>query len=1033
MRTFSLVEGTSDKFWNIDVDGSAVTVNYGRTGTNGQTKTTQYDTAEKARTEADKLIASKVKKGYTEGSGGGAIAPVTPTVKKAAPAPAGASTKAAAPAAAPATPAAEPEPEPEPEWAGADHLEIRLTPVDRALLAGEAMDPTPLEADALAMAADPAARRAWLGAHTHPLSDYSYDVSFDADPFEGVPTADVASWWIAFGQGQEKTWASSFYDMERFGAMRERMTFANRDADSVTTAVPARGYNLPADTIVAALSALSGPAATLKTLAAAHSHADADRDLTLPALRVLIAPQLAPAERVMPRRPDQVGHMTPVPEAYTQAVHDLAEAVLFGSPDDVRHALATVFATGSPHAALVLAAVTVLPEEAERAEWLARVALKPSTALVHRLVVFGGPAAVDTVAAWMVGDAVDKTKAVGLFKALMGTIGGPGAVPIVIRAAANPRLSGAAVAWLIAHPRELVASTAPVPAGQRDLLRTVVRELSVTRAEVMTGPVANPFVADVLADLAEEAAMPTLAASAAPDWFTAALERDDATPLHEGTLKLPTKVPAWVDALPPLVVDGMRLDDELTGTVLGCAVRGVNDPDLAPRPLVAAVRERMRGKDRDAFALPLMSAFLTNGGKPADRVWFMAAGYLGADGFVHALTPLVREWPGQSQHARAVLGLDVLAATGTDAALQAISGIANKSKFKGVQAAAQESLAKLAALRGLTVDQLEDRVVPDADLDERGTRTLSYGPRSFRVSLSPQGKAVIRDLDEDGRPVGKPRTTLPAPNSKDDAELAAAAKADFALLRKQLTEVAKIQTARLEKAIVTGRTWAGDEHAELVARHPVLNALIRPLVWQVFAADGAPEALVRVTEEQDYVTVDEETYELPDGAVLALAHPLALPDEVKDAWRAHLVDHDLIAPLEQLDRATFELPAGATGTRLQPPAGTVNPGTLVSTLERMGWRRGAPADAGVVSLLWLPFETQDRAAVLDISDGLWTGMIHESGDQKLEGLHLCTVGQAESLWYVDDRDTEWLPWQDADPLLISEVLRSMAALAEKMA
>ena len=166
--------------------------------------------------------------------------------------------------------------------------------------------------------------------------------------------------------------------------------------------------------------------------------------------------------------------------------------------------------------------------------------------------------------------------------------------------------------------------------------------------------------------------------------------------------------------------------------------------------------------------------------------------------------------------------------------------------------------------------------------------------------------------------------------------------------------------------------------------------------------------------------------------MLALAHPLALAEEVKDAWRAHLVDFDLIAPLEQLERATFALPAGTTGTLLQPPAGTVNPGTLVSTLERMGWRRGIPADAGVVSLMWLGFETLGLAAVLDFRDGLWTGMIHESGDQTLEGLHLCTIDQAEDLYYVTDRDAAWLPWESADPLLVSEVLRSMSALAEKM-
>ena len=36
-------------------------------------------------------------------------------------------------------------------------------------------------------------------------------------------------------------------------------------------------------------------------------------------------------------------------------------------------------------------------------------------------------------------------------------------------------------------------------------------------------------------------------------------------------------------------------------------------------------------------------------------------------------------------------------------------------------------------------------------------------------------------------------------------------------------------------------------------------------------------------------------------------------------------------------------------------------------------------------------------------------------------------------WYVDDRGTTWLPWEQADPVLVSEVRRSLSTLEEKMA
>lgn len=88
----------------------------------------------------------------------------------------------------------------------------------------------------------------------------------------------------------------------------------------------------------------------------------------------------------------------------------------------------------APDPALVLAAVTVLPEEKERADWLRQVPFDGSPGLVHRWIVFGGPDGVHAVAAKAISDGVDKdARATALFQALLGTIGGPAAVLIVIR------------------------------------------------------------------------------------------------------------------------------------------------------------------------------------------------------------------------------------------------------------------------------------------------------------------------------------------------------------------------------------------------------------------------------------------------------------------------------------------------------------------------------------------------------------------------------------------------------------------------
>jgi hypothetical protein len=65
-----------------------------------------------------------------------------------------------------------------------------------------------------------------------------------------------------------------------------------------------------------------------------------------------------------------------------------------------------------------------------------------------------------------------------------------------------------------------------------------------------------------------------------------------------------------------------------------------------------------------------------------------------------------------------VTGLDVLAAIGSDVALMHLNGIAQKVKFKGLQEKARAKIDQLAQARGLSAEELADRLVPDLGLDE---------------------------------------------------------------------------------------------------------------------------------------------------------------------------------------------------------------------------------------------------------------------------------------------------------------------------
>ena len=66
VRHFEFEEGTSNKFWEVSVNGCEMTVRYGRIGTDGRTNVKKFADAAAARREADKLIAEKTGKGYVE-------------------------------------------------------------------------------------------------------------------------------------------------------------------------------------------------------------------------------------------------------------------------------------------------------------------------------------------------------------------------------------------------------------------------------------------------------------------------------------------------------------------------------------------------------------------------------------------------------------------------------------------------------------------------------------------------------------------------------------------------------------------------------------------------------------------------------------------------------------------------------------------------------------------------------------------------------------------------------------------------------
>lgn len=60
------IDGNSDKFWQIEASGLQFTVTYGKNGTSGVSQTKTFATDDECLKNAEKLLAEKIKKGYSE-------------------------------------------------------------------------------------------------------------------------------------------------------------------------------------------------------------------------------------------------------------------------------------------------------------------------------------------------------------------------------------------------------------------------------------------------------------------------------------------------------------------------------------------------------------------------------------------------------------------------------------------------------------------------------------------------------------------------------------------------------------------------------------------------------------------------------------------------------------------------------------------------------------------------------------------------------------------------------------------------------
>jgi hypothetical protein len=274
---------------------------------------------------------------------------------------------------------------------------------------------------------------------------------------------------------------------------------------------------------------------------------------------------------------------------------------------------------------------------------------------------------------------------------------------------------------------------------------------------------------------------------------------------------------------------------------------------------------------------------------------------------------------------RAQQALEALGAIRDDRALLHIHAVAAHSRGK-LKKRATQILGDVCRQRGLSQDELEDRIVPDLGLDEHGTMTLDFGARKFNVGFDELLRPFVRDVN------GVRLAGLPHAAHADDAQKAEHAAERWKQLKSDVQTIGGEQAHRLERAMCAERHWTAAAFATHLVKHPLLGHLARRLVY------GTGDKTFRIAEDGTYADADDHAIALDEKARVVIVHPAKLDEGVRSRWQQILDDYQVMQPFPQVARELIVLPPEEmSGTVTRRFEGRHVKGAAFYGLRKRGW------------------------------------------------------------------------------------------------
>lgn len=422
------------------------------------------------------------------------------------------------------------------------------------------------------------------------------------------------------------------------------------------------------------------------------------------------------------------------------------------------------------------------------------------------------------------------------------------------------------------------------------------------------------------------------------------------------------------------------------------------------------------------FALHLIKLFVDNGTKAEHKYLLALSALFGNEMVADKIRINIDKWIEDSRFKMAEYGVGALALQGSNKALRWVELYSRKYRAKkaNVGAAALVALEAAAEELNITVYELGDRIVPDFGFDGL-FKQFTIDGETYRAFIDSNFKIAF--FNDDNK-------KLKAIPSNADAEL----KDEFKAIAKEVRDIVKSQSSRLEHYLVVQRRWNKAQWEQFFLTNPVMFIYATKLLWGIYENNSLKQCFY-CQEDTTLMDLDDNEIAIEENAQVGIVHPLQLSESELKKWQKKFFDLSIEPVFTQLDRQFYVLAPGDKQVTIVRDYNEVKTesGAIRATLERHGWRKGPAGDGGTIDTFFKDDYAGEIMAVLNV-EGVSVSGFDTDYNPKLGLLYFRNRPNDKNRWLSapkDDNDPALIPLDNLPEVFYSEVMAAIKAIKLK--